>query len=169
MAFFVFFSLSVRVWYGPLHGCLHNLFTFTLSTFQPGEISDSLNCLVFFCIHGEPNNFLYAWHLFSIQYRNPVVLFPGRRRFVCWILSLCLKHWGLINSKNNKKFQFRDGRRNEASTNLWAARHTTSLCTTVFQVRMVKLLAWCEYSFLSVIWFYRNSAQHIWRLSAILC
>ena len=41
-------------------------------------------------------NFLYAWHLFSIQYRNPVILFPGRR-FVCWILSLCLKQWGLIN------------------------------------------------------------------------
>ena len=41
-------------------------------------------------------NFLYAWHLFSIQYLNPVVFFPGRR-FVCWILSLCLKQWGLIN------------------------------------------------------------------------
>ena len=41
-------------------------------------------------------NFLYAWHLFSIQYQNPVVLFSGRR-FVCWILSLCLKQWGLIN------------------------------------------------------------------------
>ena len=46
-------------------------------------------------------NFLYAWHLFSIQYRNPVVLFPGRR-FVCWILSLCLKQRGLINKKNQK-------------------------------------------------------------------
>ena len=34
--------------------------------------------------------------LVSIQYRNPVVLFPGCR-FVCWILSLCLKQWGLIN------------------------------------------------------------------------
>ena len=43
-------------------------------------------------------HFLYAWHLFSIQYRNPVVLFPGYR-FVCWILSLCLKQWGLINKK----------------------------------------------------------------------
>ena len=47
-------------------------------------------------------NFLYAWHLFSIQYRNPVVLFPGRR-FVCRILSLCLKQWGLINKTNGWK------------------------------------------------------------------
>ena len=31
-------------------------------------------------------------------YIFPVVLFPGRR-FVCWILSLCLKQWGLINKK----------------------------------------------------------------------
>ena len=34
-------------------------------------------------------------------FMNPVVLFPGRR-FVCWILSLCLKQWGLMNLKKKK-------------------------------------------------------------------
>ena len=41
----------------------------------------SLSCFIACCF-----NFLYTWHLF-----------PGRR-FVCWILSLCLKQWGLINN-----------------------------------------------------------------------
>ena len=38
--------------------------------------------------------FLSSWHLF--QYRSLLVLFPGRR-FVCRVLSLCLKQWVLIN------------------------------------------------------------------------
>ena len=34
----------------------------------------------------------------SIKCRSPPVLFRGHR-FVCWILSLCLKQWGLMNYK----------------------------------------------------------------------
>ena len=51
----------------------------------------SFSCFIACCLRFPYIfNFLYAWHFFSIQYRNPVVLFPVRR-FVCWILSLCLK------------------------------------------------------------------------------
>ena len=38
----------------------------------------------------------------SIEHRSLLVLFSGHI-FVCWILSLCLKLWGLINSKKVDK------------------------------------------------------------------
>ena len=55
----------------------------------------SFSCFIACCLRHTSLTFFILDTCFN-PIRNPVVLFPGRR-FVCWILSLCLKQWGLIN------------------------------------------------------------------------